>query len=105
MSRTEAKKILMARFKELYPMGSIPLAFYLDGFTHDIYFLNTDGEVKKESTTDCMSEGERSLYSQMTPRCRKLFEGFPNYTYQNNAQEILIHEPIELPQLRAAMGK
>ena len=103
MSKAETKKILMGRFKELYPKGSIPLAFQLDGFTHNVYFLDVDGKVKMEDTTNCMSEGERSLYSSMTSRCHQLFEGFANYAYQNNAQEIVIHDPEEIEGLKRSI--
>ena len=90
---------LLDRFKNLYP-DCEPLAFQLDGFTHSVYFIDKkDLKVKREQTSAYMSECERSLYNDMPLRCKNLFEGYPHYAFQNNAQEVVIHQPEEIEAL------
>ena len=46
-----------------------------------------------------MSASEVALYDDMTDRCKILFIGYPNYAYQNNAVELIVHEPEEIESL------
>lgn len=95
----EIKHYLLNNFNELYP-NCEALAFQLDGFTHQVYFIDKkDYKVKKESTSNYMSACESSAYPGFTERARKLFKGLSNCTYQNNAKEFIIHEPYEIPLL------
>lgn len=93
-------KTLKERFSKLYK-NCEPLAFQLDGFTHNVYFLDyEDLKVKKEETSGYMSGSEKALYKEMTDRCSMLFLNIPHYCYQNNAKEIIIHEPGEIEILK-----
>ena len=90
------RKTLEERFRKLYK-NCEPLCFQLDGFTHRVYFIDLEGySIKREESTDYMGAGERSMYDEMTDRCKVLFMGYPNYAYQNNPQEIVLIGPDEI---------
>lgn len=90
------RKELEERFRRIYK-NCEPLCFQLDGFTHAVYFIDLeDYKVKKEETSNYMGAAESSAYEEMTDRCKTLFMGYPNYAYQNNAQEFVLVEPDEI---------
>jgi len=90
------RKELEERFRRIYK-NCEPLCFQLDGFTHAVYFIDLeDYKVKKEETSNYMGTAESSAYEEMTDRCKVLFMNYPNYAYQNNAQEIVLVEPDEI---------
>lgn len=95
MNKQEFKK----RFKELYP-GMRLLCIQLDGFTHRVYYDELKGnekpikgKCKREEYSSCMSQGEAQQYGLNNDRVCKLFEGVPNYQYQNNPKELIYVEP------------
>ena len=93
------KNSLLSQFNKLYK-DCIPLAFQLDGFSHAVYFIDCKKKtVLKEESSGYMSASERAFYKSFTDRAKLLFNHCPHYEYQNNAREIVIHEPEEIDSL------
>ena len=93
------KDLFKQRFEKLYP-GKRLLAIQLDGFTHSVYYDDLKGKEKpikgkchKDIYTGCMGQVEANSYGMNSTAVNKLFEGYPNYAYQNNAKEIVYIRP------------
>ena len=93
------KQIFKQRFEENYK-GKRLLAIQLNGFTHTVFYDNKKkGEkVEKENISidrysGCMGQTEANGYGMNNTAVSKLFEGYPNYAYQNNAKEIVYVKP------------
>ena len=93
------RQVFKERFEKLYP-GKRLLAIQLDGFTHSVYYDDLKGKEKpikgkchKDEYSSCMSQGEAQMYKMNNDAVVKLFEGYPNYAYQNKAIEIVYVNP------------
>ena len=86
------KQELKGRFERLYK-GCTLYCIQLDGFTHKVFYKDADGQRQVEKFSSCMSNEEAISYGMNKDRTRALFIGYPNYSYQNNAQE-LIYKPV-----------
>lgn len=84
------RKELQARFKELYPSKRL-LAIQLNGFNHTVFF-DSGHENDRVKVERCSPYGE---VSGQTTQSKALFEGIPNYAYQNNATEYVYVYPEE----------
>ena len=92
MDKTELKKIFKDRFK-LYFKGCKLAAVQLNGFTHKIFYINENGRRDRLIFSGCVSPEEARCYGWNDARCALLFDGFPNYQYQNNAVELVFMQP------------
>lgn len=84
------KQELQARFKELYPSKRL-LAIQLNGFNHTVFF---DGGHESDPVT-VERYSPYSEVSSQSKQSKALFEGYPTYTYQNNAVEYVYILPEE----------
>lgn len=93
----ENKQIFQARFNELFPEYRL-LAIQLNGFTHKAFYDNGNSNDKIERFTFSNYLGNMEKIRMGIPididnKLKKLFEGFPNFVYQNNATEIIYYLP------------
>lgn len=93
------RDIFKERFERLYE-GKRLLAVQLDGFTHRVIYDDFKGnekpirdKIQTEVFSGCMGNEEARSYGMNSDRVIEFFEGYPNYKYQNNAQEIVYVMP------------
>lgn len=91
------KQILKERFERLYK-GKRLLAIQLNGFTHAVFYDEKEegapvDDYKVDHYSGCMSGEESRGYGMNDDKVVALFIGYPNYQYQNNAQEIVYVMP------------
>lgn len=91
------KQVFEERFKKLYK-GKRLLAIQLNGFTHTVFYDDKKaGEpvdnYMVDHFTSCMTSDEARYYEMNGDAVVDLFYGYPNYQYQNNAQEIVYVMP------------
>ena len=90
MEKTD-REILAERFSRLYPKRRL-LAVQLNGFSHSLfmdYGKRSDDVIVHRVT--CAPE-QRGSHTN-TDKAKTFFMGYPNYVYQNNAQEIVFVNP------------
>ena len=97
----EAKEELKKRFNE-YFKGYRLLAIQLDGFTHRVIFDcgSAKSEVIGLNFSNCMGKNEfltynKNISDKVYYDLVNLFEGFPHFSYQNNAKEFVYIRPEE----------
>jgi len=91
------KQIFKQRFEENYK-GKRLLAIQLDGFSHKVIYDEKEKGapvcgVKVDYYSGCMGQAEAESYGYNSATAIKMFEGYPNYVYQNNAKEIVYVKP------------
>jgi hypothetical protein len=83
------------QFSKLFK-GKRLLAVQLDGFTHRVIFDDGTKESKIQTETYSAYLGVCDSYDRNntnTDRIKVFFMGYPNYAFQNNAQEIVYVAP------------
>lgn len=93
----DLKKELKARFSKLFPDKRL-LAIQLNGFTHTVFYDEKSPRAKVTNYSSmhyssCMSNEEARGYGMNSDKLVVLFAGVPNYSYQNNAEEIIYVRP------------
>ena len=97
MTKQEKRRELKERFERLYK-GKRLLAIQLDGFTHRVIFDNGSKDSKIEQETYSAYLGSYDSYDRTntnTDKVKCLFIGYPNYSYQNHAEELCYIAPNE----------
>ena len=85
----QLKTIIKERFNKQYPHMRL-LAVQLNGFTHTIFMDNGDGA----SSVEALRISNYTTFED-DETVRAIFEGIPNYTYQNKPVEYVYIKPNE----------
>jgi hypothetical protein len=91
------KQTFKTRFKELFPELRL-LAIQLNGFTHSaiVDSGNADSVIKRLSYSNYLGNMEKQAMGipfDIDGKLKSLFSGYANYSYQNNAVEIVYITP------------
>jgi hypothetical protein len=87
------KQTFKTRFKELFPELRL-LAIQLNGFSHKAYFDNGNKQsgIQSYEFSNYLSVSEIDNHST-NDKFKSLFSGYANFSYQNNAVEIVYITP------------
>ena len=96
------KTELQTKFERLYN-GCTLYAIHLDGFSHEVFYKDCDGNRHVDGMSayapeqyDCSSKHEDGVWRSLNEdKTKVLFLGFPHYSYQNNAKEYVYKDVKE----------
>ena len=100
------KTELQTKFERLYK-GCNLYAIHLDGFSHDVFYKDCDGnrhidgfsayapEQYQDDHETHNSRGDMAIQSWNKDKTKVLFLGFSHYSYQNNAKEYIYKDVKE----------
>lgn len=100
------KTDLLNKFNNLYK-GCTLFAIHLDGFSHEVFYKDQNGtkhidgfsayapEQYQDDHETYNSRGDMAIQSWNKDRTKVLFLGYPHYSYQNNAKEIVYKDNKE----------
>jgi len=97
MTKAEIKKEFKERWNRLFPNKRL-LAVQLNGFSHTIFYDEKSPRAKVTNYhvyrySGCMGQDEAKRLGMNDDKVVEFFAGFPNISYQNNAQEIVYVMP------------
>ncbi len=83
------KQLFLQRFKDLFPESRL-LAIQLNGFSHKAFYDsgNRESRIQSYEFSNYLSACEIDNID-LNNKFKELFSGFPNFSYQNNALEIV----------------
>lgn len=93
MNDIEIRETLETRFTKLFPNKRL-LAVQLNGFSHTVFYDDGNSKDNYEVGYKTVASEQRDPITN-TPELYELFDGFPNYAYQRNAEEIIWVMPSE----------
>lgn len=97
------KKELLERFNRLYKECTL-YCVQLDGFSHALYYKDLNGqrhhdgytayapEQYEEDRERYTKDGKMVIFSWNKDRTKAFFLGYPHFSFQNNAQEIIFED-------------